>query len=124
MKTWEGFLLLLDIIVNLLTGGFYGETISSRVGKGLLYGKPQYRFLARIIDPLFRSKLCPEQWRSSDHCLDVVNYRVGYTKEEVHMMVMRYRKMDAIKAIRFINTRGLKKYGYRGPVDIYKPMEK
>lgn len=46
-------LYILDVGVNALLGGDCRETISSRLGKGEIAGKPVHTFLAKCVDGLF-----------------------------------------------------------------------
>lgn len=44
---------LVTTTINTVTGGDPGETLSSRLGKGKLSGKPVHTFLSRIVDLAF-----------------------------------------------------------------------
>ena len=90
MKWYEGILILLDILLNFITLGSYGETISSRTGKGYLYRGRPWTFFRPIIDYMFYCGLTPPQWKYSCHCQRFINWDVGRTREEtVHKMIHR-----------------------------------
>jgi hypothetical protein len=118
LPAWKGFLLLIDILANLLTGGFYGETISSRVGKGVLYGKKQYIIARKVIDYLFLCRFIPKSYRFPNHCQEVINWYVGYTDVEVVKLVMKYRGVHEKMAWHIVRTAGLEHNGYKGGIEI------
>lgn len=50
---WYNLLYVLDVFINALLGGDRRETISSRLGKGKLAGKPVHTALSYPVDLLF-----------------------------------------------------------------------
>ena len=105
MKWYEGVLVLLDILVNFMTFGHYGETISSRTGKGYLYRGQPWVFFRPIIDFLFYCRLTPRQWYYPCHCQRFVNWNVGRTKEEIVHKIVHRRGLTEEQAWKIINTR-------------------
>lgn len=52
-----------DVLVNVILGGDRRDTISSRLGKGQLAGKPVHAVLAKAVDKFFLMV-----FREQDHC--------------------------------------------------------
>lgn len=61
---WFNTLYILDVAANVLIGGDRRETISSRLGKGKLTGKPVHTILSYGVDALFLVALGQRQ-----HCV-------------------------------------------------------
>ena len=76
-------LLTLDILLSVITLGYLGETISSRSGKGKIYGGRPWIWFAPIIDYVFDSVLIPDRWRGPEHCLTKIQWHKGRSYFEV-----------------------------------------
>jgi hypothetical protein len=70
--------------LNTITGGDPGETLSSRLGKGKLSGKPVHTFMSRIVDAVFRTL-----FGQSDHCVESIQEDEG--KGALSHVVDRHR---------------------------------
>lgn len=58
--------------INTVTGGDPGETLSSRLGKGKLSGKPVHTLLSRLVDLTFETL-----FSETDHCLKSIQHDEG-----------------------------------------------
>jgi len=65
-------LIVLDFALNWLTGGDSTETVSSRLGKGVVAGKPVHTFFAQIVDFIFLVLV-----QQKDHCLKSIQHKDG-----------------------------------------------
>ncbi len=104
----QGILLILDILLNFVTMGSYGETISSKVGKSSLMQKPRYIFLEKYINTLFNSFIIPKRWRFEEHCFYAIDWEVGLDEKYVSEYI--YKKYVETKDKKYADS--LKKMGF------------
>ena len=90
---WERVFFAFDIFLNVLMLGSYNETISSRCGKGLIYGGTPWIYLAPVIDKLFTLPMIPKKYRHPNHCITYIDWTVGASRDEI-----RQRWHTAIKS--------------------------
>ena len=75
----------IDTLANAVLGGDPGETISSRLGKGVLADKPVHSVLAGVVDLLFEILFSQE-----DHCLKSIQHDEG--RGAISEVIDRYRQ--------------------------------
>lgn len=71
--------------LNVCLGGDGGETLSSRLGKGKLAGKPVHTFASRIVDLFFEIL-----FNQRDHCIHAIQHDEG--RNAVSEVVDRARR--------------------------------
>lgn len=75
---------LLTTTINTVTGGDPGETLSSRLGRGKVSGKPVHTLLSRIVDLAFEALFSQQ-----DHCIKSIQHDEG--KNAISAVIDRYR---------------------------------
>lgn len=75
---------LVTTTINVITGGDPGETLSSRMGKGKLKGKPVHTLLSRVIDLAFEMI-----FDQRDHCVRSIQRDEG--KHALSEVIERYQ---------------------------------
>lgn len=76
---------VLDLQLNTLFGGSRGETVSSRLGKGALKGKPVHSVLARLVDVVFKVA-----FNDRNHCFESIQRNIG--ENAISDVIERYRE--------------------------------
>mgnify|MGYP001547703226 CR=1 FL=1 len=95
----ERVFIVLDIALNVITLGYLNETISSRCGKGMIYGGKPWICLGPIIDWMFELPIVPERYREPHHCVKMIRWDVGYTEERVRQRWEEARQHEDFKGI-------------------------
>lgn len=75
---------LVTTAINTLTGGDPGETLSSRLGKGKLSGKPVHTLLSRVVDLAFEML-----FNQRNHCVQSIQPDEG--KNAISEVIDRHR---------------------------------